>query len=106
MMDKQGANSRFAAFSRLLAKAGLSSGEAALKGLAKVWSKRVCQRAAVPSTTWSGWRRPGELPSGCQGRGFRMLQDKDSRIFPWIASRQAESMVLVMGSTRRNGMKS
>lgn len=35
-----------------------------------------------------------------------MLQDKDSRIFPWIVSQQAESMVLVMGSTRRNGMKS
>lgn len=32
------------AFSRLLTKAGLSSGEASLKGLAKVWSKRESDR--------------------------------------------------------------
>lgn len=43
---------------------------------------------------------------GVRGGGVRLLQDKDSRIFPWIASQQAESTVLVMGSTRRNGMKS
>lgn len=96
MTECQGGTSLYATFNRFLAKARLSSEEATLEGLAKVWSKL------------EGLVGRGEEKESCVGAGggVRLLQGEDSGIFPWVASQLAESVALVIGSTNRNHMKS